>query len=873
MNEEHRLKEKLRRMEALFAGTRVGGERAAAASALKRAIVLTMICGFLGGGAGCGSNGGPGTPDTGATDTAVDVVAMDAGDATAQEDRVTKQDPEIEAEVLAYPDPAGFHKVNSEVLVSAAQPYLMDEPFLYRTVEQLSDLDVRALSAAGGRIWAGTATGLHRLEPDQNVFVPVPLLAGEGEAVVDIAPVLDDLGRLILCQAHRVHWLDPDSGDGVSLELDDRILTAVGTDGTWTWTGSKAHGILGIHMGDTFIADDAVEELGDFEVRDLVVDSGGVTHFVSPNAYGNWNPETGVGVELSADAFPAGELAAVTIGPGGETFAGGTWGAALITGAGAQVVEAGLGGLPYDDVIALFAGKRLVMGHGIGATALEDPFSGEATHSRLDYYVSKRWLPDNRVQSVLADPEGRLWLGTPHGLTRVQWVSRTFEETALYFEEKQEALFWRMDGFVPSDIVADDPWNPVDWHHYDKDNDGLWTQMQIGAWCYAYAATGEERFYNKARKAMDVMMLQIDIPEVDFQDAGLGRGFVTRSLVRDDEGDLFAAKETQDNWHLVSWEDGHDYYWKDDTSSDEIDGHFYGYPLFYDLCAQSDDERSELALYVADMATYIVEHDYTLIDLDGEGTTHGHWEPDRMASAAFGLDVCMEWAGEQDDMFDAVAKCIGSWHGHGWVNSMQILGGLLATYHMTGNTFFYDEYRMLIDEHHYNLVVMPHEETLTLTDPAIMNHSDHELAMLAYHTLIRYEPDPDRRAEWIESLLYFYAWEQVERNPLWAAYVALLAGPEFADLEPALQSLREMPLDLREWLVDNSHRKDATPWPDDRHGDPQWEQVFPYDEIKTIWWNTNLHDMVGGGNGQSLAGPLVWLLPYWGMRYAGVIGE
>jgi hypothetical protein len=38
MNEEQRLKEKLRRIEALFAGTDIPGERAAAASALERLL-------------------------------------------------------------------------------------------------------------------------------------------------------------------------------------------------------------------------------------------------------------------------------------------------------------------------------------------------------------------------------------------------------------------------------------------------------------------------------------------------------------------------------------------------------------------------------------------------------------------------------------------------------------------------------------------------------------------------------------------------------------------------------------------------------------------------------------------------------------------
>ena len=49
---------------------------------------------------------------------------------------------------------------------------------------------------------------------------------------------------------------------------------------------------------------------------------------------------------------------------------------------------------------------------------------------------------------------------------------------------------------------------------------GLWTEMQIGAWCYAYAVTGEQRYYDSARRAMDVMLLQFDIPAKTFQAAG-----------------------------------------------------------------------------------------------------------------------------------------------------------------------------------------------------------------------------------------------------------------------------------------------------------------------------------------------------------------
>ncbi len=115
--------------------------------------------------------------------------------------------------------------------------------------------------------------------------------------------------------------------------------------------------------------------------------------------------------------------------------------------------------------------------------------------------------------------------------------------------------------------------------------------------------------------------------------------------------------------------------------------------------------------------------------------------------------------------------------------------------------------------------------------------------------------------------------EATERNPLWNAYTALAAGLEETDMEPALQSLREMPFDIREWFYDNSHRIDAADWPDARFDDAQFDTVFPYDEIRTVWWNGNLYEKVPGGSPQSLQGPVAWLLPYWALRYAGIISE
>ncbi|MBM4397890.1 MAG: hypothetical protein FJ087_19670, partial [Deltaproteobacteria bacterium] len=552
----------------------------------------------------------------------------------------------------------------------------------------------------------------------------------------------------------------------------------------------------------------------------------------------------------------------------GKVVAGCSTGIATVGGAS---VKAEKGGLPAGDVIALAAGGA-ILGHARGATV--------RTGERRDHYVGLRWVPDDRVQAVAmgvdapAPDEGpSIWLGTPEGVSRIRLRDTTLAAKAESVFQKLPH-FWRMDGFVAPDARVDDGRNPSKWDPlWDSDNDGLWTQMAIGAFCYAYAVTKDEPHYAAARKAMDTMFLEIDVPAADFRKAGLGRGFVTRSLIRDDEGALFDSHATETRWHLVEHTDGHAYYWKDDTSSDETTGHFFGYPLFFDLCAKDDAERAAVAEHAGALASYIVEGGYTLRDLDGQPTSFGHWEPSIIAIAVDGLPACAE-AG------NSIEDCAYAAFGGGWLNGIEILGHMLAAWHMTGDPKFKAAYEELCTTHRYCEAVRFHDQIATVVSPRIANHSDHELAMLAYHTLIRYEPDDARRAMWVADLLAFWAWESGgvakagdERQPLWAAFVALAAGGEgradaFAD---AAQSLREYPGDLVLFRFDNTHRKDAGDWPNDRFDDPQFDTVFPYDEIAQMWWNGNPYNKVDGGDGRSLQGPMAFLLAYWAQRYAGML--
>jgi len=228
-----------------------------------------------------------------------------------------------------------------------------------------------------------------------------------------------------------------------------------------------------------------------------------------------------------------------------------------------------------------------------------------------------------------------------------------------------------------------------------------------------------------------------------------------------------------------------------------------------------------------------------------------------------GTDACLNNG-------NSIADCLSAEHGGGWLNSIEILGHLLSSYHMTGNTKFYDSNVYLRDTERYSVVAMANDNDYTISNPSLQNHSDHELAMLAYSTLIRYEPDATWRAYWLSSLKYLYDEERGERNPLWAA-VYSVAGASDAEAVNARRTLREMPDDTREWGIDNSTRTDANGNGNDRFGDPQWDRVFPYDEIRTMWWNGNPFSATEGGSGAGVTSPTAWLLAYYMNIYGGVI--
>ncbi|MEP7338529.1 MAG: transcriptional regulator, partial [Acidobacteriota bacterium] len=359
-----------------------------------------------------------------------------------------------------------------------------------------------------------------------------------------------------------------------------------------------------------------------------------------------------------------------------------------------------------------------------------------------------------------------------------------------------------------------------------SDNDGLWTQMYIAAESYRYAVTKAADARANAKQGFEAMLRLEEITGIS--------GFHARSIIK--IGEDIQPKDGE--WHTTP--DGK-WRWKGDTSSDEIVGHYFGYAVYYDLVADSA-EKEKIRGVVRRMTNHILDNNYQLIDTDGKRTRWGWWGPDAI------------WD-DPDEL---------------GLRALHILAHLRTALHITGDAKFKTAYDELISKHRYHLLTRNQK----INYPGRVNHSDDELAFLSYYPLLSYETDPKLREVYLDSLERAWQVERPERNPLWNFIYAAGSGAKEFDRADSLSTLQEIPMDLIEWTVTNSHRLDVPrDLLSDRFDKKQALIVLPYDELPMTKWNGNPYRLDGGNGGRSEDDGAYFLLPYWMGRYHKLIGE
>ena len=443
---------------------------------------------------------------------------------------------------------------------------------------------------------------------------------------------------------------------------------------------------------------------------------------------------------------------------------------------------------------------------------------------KLKYFSAERWVPDNKVNDIAVNSDGSVvYAATDKGISIIESKMLTLEEKADYYNILLQNYFSR-HGFTPSRKL--NSFDFLDGKPGISDNDGLWTAVYMASECYRYAVTKDAGALENARERMNALLLLTEITGI--------KGFTARAVrYPDDDGFDNGSKE----WHKTP--DGK-CEWKGETSSDEMTGHFMGFSVYYDLCAD-DEEKEKIKTALVNITEHIISNNYRLIDADGKPTTWACWDPEELNHS-------------------------DKWYTERGINSLEFLAFLKATYHVSG----YEKYNKLYREFAVKYSYALNAFQFKIKDAHLM-HIDDNLAFLSLLTLLRLEDDEALKSLYLCGLEDAWEYEKVERQPLFSFVHAVFTGRD-SDIAQGVQTLREIPLDLVKYKYYNSKRKDIILDTEQDAWGEKRQALSPVaaDEQNVYHASQNIFTLDYDGS-FSAQEPGVFLLPYWFARYYNLI--
>ncbi|CAF3718897.1 unnamed protein product [Rotaria sordida] len=400
------------------------------------------------------------------------------------------------------------------------------------------------------------------------------------------------------------------------------------------------------------------------------------------------------------------------------------------------------------------------------------------------------------------------------------------------------------------------------------DNDGLWTSMYLTSQIFRYAVMRDPMIKVQAWKHFEALELLNQVSGIV--------GYPGRSLAK--RSDF----PPDSNWHPSPINSTLQF--KGDTSSDEIVGHEFVYPLVHDLLAENDDERQRAYILSFKITNHILTHDWYLIGENHTHTTWGIWNPRQINNDSF----YQETRG---------------------LNSLQILAFLLQTYAYSGDERFLNGANLLVKSYQYDVNLI-NQKTIAVCDNSF---SDDELAYLSYFTLVHafhrissstsLSSEQKHRAQiLIDHLLEYmkiglnlsHKYKKMEKSPFFNFIYCYVSGQvnqtqylfqklnlsstTFSNFDCSSLSMdgiwymQRWPLELIHWPQFNSDRLDVQiNGPAKRGSEISSLKLLPPDERSTWMWNANVYGL-DNGSGFNEENPVAFLLSYWGMRYFDLLG-
>ena len=269
----------------------------------------------------------------------------------------------------------------------------------------------------------------------------------------------------------------------------------------------------------------------------------------------------------------------------------------------------------------------------------------------------------------------------------------------------------------------------------------------------------------------------------------------------------------------------------------------FGYATYYDLAAD-DSEKKLVADQVDRIVGGIVDHGYVLQDVDGKGTQWGNWSPQS-------LNGDPNWHEERGGQLRRDHLRTWAWP------TMSPARQNIGTRRNSWST-----------KHGYDRNML-----LTVFDtPSERTHIEDELLSIVYPNLLTHLILPSLQSIAQTSMQNWHKTAERDGIPLYDFVYNRFSGKQVA-LDRAVETLRDWPLDMIEWTVDNSQRddvqKDLTPGLEEG----MLTRILPRSEMGLCMWDQEPYKAIIGNNGQREDKPGDWLLAYWMGRYYGLLTE
>jgi hypothetical protein len=317
------------------------------------------------------------------------------------------------------------------------------------------------------------------------------------------------------------------------------------------------------------------------------------------------------------------------------------------------------------------------------------------------------------------------------------------------------------------------------------------------------------------------------------------KGFVARSIWSS-VGDIDKRGRHGSGGLPAKWYPSKDgkWYWKGDTSSDEIDAHFYAVSLFHDLVARGA-EKKVAREHLSSIASHIIDNGWVLRDMDDKPTRWGRWDPQYLLRP-----------------YGAYAQGL---------NGMEAQTYMKTAFALSGDKKFEKGFQQLLNWGYHNFTV---RQKITFPPEDIAPWDDN-LAFRCYYTLLRYANDPILRSIYLRSLERSWEVKRMEHIS-WFNFVYGAVTGNDCELNKAVKHLREWTLDCTEHSYQNSFRHDLKTEAGYVAYGEGTRAISPR-ETAVMRGSRNSLAYDGGAGGKRIMEPTGFLRDYWMGRYHGFI--